>query len=320
MSTDLMSMDAATLARLQQMANDQDQDSSGPKVPIIKINYDPESKFDRGVWLIGQEKDKDGNITEEGRKIVGMVILDTKHRYNLYNQKNKDENCCSPMFDRGEEVRGNKHGYVCGKTCPKRDKEVYQQNACKAQIVVFGMALTEDNEAIFARIFVQGATYMPFTEYLDAARQYSVGGRIYKLPTYAFTTMLSSEKRKNEGTTYFAGVFQRGPIFDMEQIEKFAGQLDKCAEVIGELNAAMKKGKETKTVESSAPSRSEVASGVGASFIDVTPHSREMSMSGMDDVPFEKPSSPRAEVKATPASSGLDFNIEDAISRALGSL
>lgn len=116
--------------------------SGGVRVPIIRINYDPESKIERVAWIIGQEKDNSGNIINEGKRVKGFVILEVKRRYNLYDQLNNDNNCCSPMFDYGEEVRGNKHGYVCGKTCPRRDKETFGAATCKAQYVPFGMAIT----------------------------------------------------------------------------------------------------------------------------------------------------------------------------------
>ncbi len=320
MSTDLMTMDAASLAKLQTMANEQEHGSGGVRVPIIRINYDPESKIERGAWIIGQEKDNSGNIINEGKRVKGFVILEVKRRYNLYDQLNNDNNCCSPMFDYGEEVRGNKHGYVCGKTCPRRDKETFGAATCKAQYVPFGMAITDDNEAIFARAFIQGASYMPFQEYLDTAKVFVAEGKSWKLPTYAFMTLLSSKKESNKGTTYFVGQFTRGTLFSMEQIEKFASQLDQTLDVIRDLNNAMKKGKEVKTVESVTSSSRSSIGDYGA--IDVTPHARTMStidpMPGGSDVPFDA-APKRAEVKAATAAEGLDFDIESAISKALGS-
>lgn len=321
MSTDLVAMNVAELAKLQSMAKEQELDGGGPRIPIIKINYDHESKFERGDWLIGQEKDKDGNITNEGRRVTEFVVIDVFNRYNLFNQKNKEENCCSPLHNRGDKVRGNKHGYVCGKTCPKRDKATLGQNACKAQLVPFGLAITEDGEAINARFFVQGDTYMPFSEYLEKARNYEAEGRQWTLPTYAFSTKLSSEKKKNEGTTYFVGKFERGNIFNMGQIEKFAAQIAKIQDVVDELNEGLKKGKDGSTSESTpafspSPAPTAATPTFGDGVIDVTPHSKSMSTS-MDDMPTSF-SAPKVEVKATAADASLDFNIEDAISKALG--
>jgi len=285
MSSEIAVMNASDLARLQGLANEQHLDNSGPRVPILKINHDPESKHHRGTWLLGQEKDKDGNITNEGRKVVGFITFDILRRFNHFNQTNKEENCCSKMHVQGEVVRGNKHGYVCGPTCPFREKT--RKPNCKAQLVPFGMAVTEDNELVFSRIFVQGDSYMPFSEGMDEARLYKADGKQWKLPTYAFMLKLSSEKKVNGGTTYYAGRFERGALFNMEQIEKFTTQLNKTADVVAELNAAWEKFGKPKD-GASAPVRETVASASPAymeTVIDVTPHAKTMTT--MDAAPFD---------------------------------
>ena len=300
------------LQKLSAMAQEQNTSgSNGPKIPIVKINYDAESKYKPGEWVVGQEKDKDGNISNEGKRVKGFVVFTVKRRYNLYSTTSKDENCCSPLFDFGDEPRGIKHGYVCGKTCPFRDKETRGGNVCKAQLVPFGMAITDDNEAIFARIYVQGKSYMPFSEMIEKGCTIFSDGREYKLPTYAFMTMLSSVREKNGATTYYVGQFSRGNVFSMEQIEKFAAQLPKTDDLIKDLNDLLKKeDKKTGKVDSIS---STITAGSG--IIDVTPHARTMT-SVDDDIPVISSS----KVKAAPAGDAMDFNIEDAIASALSGI
>lgn len=298
------------LQKLSAMAQEQNTSSSGPKIPIVKINYDVESKYKPGEWVVGQEKDKDGNISNEGKHVKGFVVFAVKRRYNLYSTTNKDENCCSPFFDFGDEVRGVKHGYVCGKTCPFRDKEVRGNNVCKAQLVPFGMAITDENEAIFSRIYVQGKSYMPFSELIEKGCTVFSDGREFKLPTYAFMTMLSSVREKNGATTYYVGQFSRGNIFNMDQIEKFAGQLSKTEDVIKELNDMLKRDDKKTEKVSSISSTLKAGSGV----IDVTPHARTMT-SVDDEIPVTS-----SKVKAAPAGTAMDFDIESAISQALSGI
>ncbi len=78
MTKELTTMDEATLAKYASMAAP--EDSAPIKIPVLKINYDTESKTGRGVWVIGQTKDADGNIVDEGHVTKGLIILAVRKR------------------------------------------------------------------------------------------------------------------------------------------------------------------------------------------------------------------------------------------------
>lgn len=236
---------------LEKMAGMVKQKDEGNKVPILKINYDDESKYEKGAWVVGQEKDNDGNITNEGSLVKGLVILIVMNRYNYYNQTDSSKNCSSTYHEPFAVVRGFKHGYVCGKTCPYRAEDAAPR--CKAQKVVFGVAFTEDKKAIDCISYIQGDSYMPFNDYMESMVKVKTKDGLYKFPPFAFMTALGSEKKKNKGTVYWAGTFTRGSVFNVGQTEAFSKKADQVLEYLERLKDAPKK---TASAAGTMPARS----------------------------------------------------------------
>ncbi len=187
------------------------EDSGGDldQLPILKINYDGESKFKVGSWVVGQKKDKDGNITDHGIQACKMIILSIRRRYSYYNQLDTTKNCSSTIYTDGDQVVGNKYGHSCQSgDCPHRDIKVLPR--CKAQWVLFGMAITEDAKLIDCMAYIQGSSYMPFSEFKkDKLLKIKLDdGGYMEVPPFAQIVNLETERQKNGGSTYFVVNFK----------------------------------------------------------------------------------------------------------------
>lgn len=234
--------DAGILAQLSGMANREDKGSSNfESIPILKIQTDEDSKIERGKWVLSQKKDKDGKIVDEGIEVIGMVIQVVRNRFSYYNQKQK-VSCQSPVFlrfnDPNFEVRGSKFGNVCGKTCSYRDAGLNPR--CQAQKTVYGKALTVTGEFRDCVAYIKGSGYMPLDEYINEAFTVNVNGARTEIPPFSFVTMLSSEKKKNEGNTYWVPGFTRSPqMLDMKSITTFSESRNAIYKCIEASNAYM---------------------------------------------------------------------------------
>ena len=318
---ELAVMDEAMLDALAGMADKDDAGGDVKQVPVLKINYDADADHPRGAWVVGQQKDQDGNITEQGQLVKGLVILMVRNRFSYYDQKNTKNNCNSPFFRNGEQVHGSNYGYVCGKSCPYREEG--RQPRCKAQKVVFGLAVTAKGKMVECIGYMGGASYMPAADYIDQIKKVKVKGGWQPLPLYTYLALLGSEKKKNAGTTYFEARFKQGPVFKMDQIKAFKEKRDEAAEYIGRINAmviaqtpAGTSGAGTEGMATMAPDSLKVED---ADVVDATPEE--------DDIPFEMPtfdeaitedgaSDVGAETDA-PADADIDFDIDAAIKNAL---
>jgi len=307
--TELAVMDEAQAAALAGMV-DRD-DTTGASIPILKINYvstEEGSKFPKGTWLIGQQKDSEGNITDQGKEVKGLVILAVRNRFSYYNKKNTASNCSSPFHTQGEPVKGNKYHNACGSTCPYRAKDLNPR--CKAQKVVFGVAITADGEALDCMAYIQGQSYVPFTDYYKTLTKRRVKAGFADIPPFCHLTLLASEKQKYDATVYFSGVFTQGPMFTMEQIKGFEVRRDAAKGMIDRLNQMYGEPRNgsARADEGGAPlsDRPPISDDVAAGAIDVTPPAKAA------------PVAPAPVAPATPASAeDSEFDIEAAINAAL---
>jgi hypothetical protein len=207
-----------------QLAKNSDDVSPG-RAPILKIQYDEESKYPKGCWVVGQLKDQAGKIIDQGKKVTSLVVLKVRNLYSYWDQEDTSKNCKSPIHKDMEKVKGNNYKYQCGNTCPfKAEKK------CKAMKVVFGVAITENNETIDCVSYMKGVNYMPFSTYLKEATSLEVNGKTYMIPVYSFITGLDSEKGTNGSVKYYTAVFKRVQVMKTAATDKLkakAEQLEK---------------------------------------------------------------------------------------------
>ena len=252
MANDMVLQDAAMLKLLTGMA---DKDDGGGQVqgpPTLKINYDPDSVHPRGVWVVGQKKNSDGEIEDEGKIAKGMVILLARNRWSYYNQKDTKKNCNSPFYLRNDLVRGNNYGHVCGKTCPMRDENANPR--CKCQIVLFGKAITEQGEFIDCISYQGGASYMPVQKFIDKLGRIKTKGGYTDIPLFSKLVLLDSKKERNEGTTYFVSDLKEGPLFkDREQVVGFHEAREEVYQYVERSNNAKAEAKNETQVGTGAP-------------------------------------------------------------------
>jgi len=235
--TELVRMDEATLAILGEMV-DKD-DTTGISIPIAKINYvsvDEGSHYPKGTWVVGQQKDTDGIITEQGKAINALVTLAVRNRFSFYDRKDTSRNCSSCLHKAGDSVRGNKYGNICGSGCQYRAKDLTAR--CKAQKVILGVAYTHEGEGIDCMSYIQGANYVPFTDYYKKLTKAQAKGGPRDIPPFSHPTILGTEKQKFDSTVYYVATFTQGPLFDMDKIEAFRVRRDGAKQIINALNAA----------------------------------------------------------------------------------
>lgn len=240
--------DAALLAKLGAMVNKDDGGGEAAQIPVMKINYDPDSAYDRGLWVVGQQKDQDGNIIDEGKLVKGFVFFVSRHRYSFYDPNGNAKPCNSPFFIQkpGVKVRGSEYKNICGKTCPYREEG--RNPRCKAQMVYFGMALTEDKKFVECISYQGGASYMNasnYAKYITSLKAKAPTGGYMDLPPFYFLTMLNTKKEKNQGTTYFVSQFKLGPNFENgEQLDLFAEKREGVYAYIDSINSLVEEGSE----------------------------------------------------------------------------
>jgi len=99
--TGIESLTAEELAELRGLAKPEHntQGESGP--PVLKINYDEESVFGTGVWVLGQKKGDGDMVTEHGQKVDRIIILTTRLQYSYYNKDNPQESFSTQMYEWG---------------------------------------------------------------------------------------------------------------------------------------------------------------------------------------------------------------------------
>lgn len=205
-------------------------------LPVLKINYDSDSTYPQGTWVLGQRK-KDDAIIEEGVKVKGLVVLAVRNRYAYYVEDDTTKNCNSPLHMQGDTVFGSNYKQKCGKTCSYRAEGIDPR--CQAQKVVFGLALTEDDKLVECVAYLKGSGYMPFAEYIEEMVKVKQGSKFITVPTFTFITLLSSKKAKKGTVTYWIPEFTRGPSFTIAQIKSFEEKRRFAQEYIESLNASI---------------------------------------------------------------------------------
>jgi hypothetical protein len=307
--TALATLAEADLAALATMAKEASDVGGQQSLPVLKFNYADESAYPKGCWVVGQKYDSDnGVILDEGHQVKALVVLAVKNGYNLYVETDRSKNCYSAIHNQNETVYGANYGYQCGRTCPHREQGVDPR--CKAQKVVYGIAITEGGEMIDCVAYMKGTNYMPFVEYIEKAIKVKNGAKYIEIPTYAFTTLISSEKVKK----YYVGKYQRGTVFNMDQIKKFKEKREAVEEYIASANIpVIEKANKARGIK-------EASAGVEAARVRSdapVPHVGEAPppWEGAIEVEAEP-----VEPSVAAAVSSDDDDIEDIISKAISDL
>lgn len=230
--------EAEILRQLSGLVRKEDSGGEFDQLPLLKINYDNESEFKVGSWVVGQKKDKDDNITDQGVQAVKMIILSIRRRYSFYNQLDTTKNCSSTIYTDGDTVVGNKYGYNCQSgDCPHRDPKILPR--CKAQWVIFGMAITSDAKLIDCMGYIQGSSYMPFSEFKrDKLLKIKLDDGGYQvLPPFAQIVNLGTERQKNGASTYYTVDFKIDRLLSgADELNVCLGRRDMFDELIRLLN------------------------------------------------------------------------------------
>ena len=209
----------------------QDNDAPQKKLPILKINYDADSKYPTGAWVVGQTK-KDDKIVEEGILVDKFVILKIRNQYNLYDDEDATKNCYSPIHKKFDVVQGSKYKVNCGKTCQ------YKINGdCKASKVVFGIAITPEGVKHDCVTYFRGVNYMPFEEYTAEVTkvEIDVGGKksIVNVPIYSIVNKLESKSDKKGTIKFFHAILTRLQILKREAVDKLKEQAEQLEADLG---------------------------------------------------------------------------------------
>lgn len=202
----------------------QDNEAPQKKLPVLKINYDADSKYPTGAWVVGQTK-KDDKIVEEGILVDKFVILKIRNQYNLYDDENANNNCYSPIHKKFDKVTGSKYKVQCGKTCQ------YKVNGdCKSAKVVFGVAITPDGVKHDCITYFRGVNYMPFEEYIADVTKMEIekDGKktIVNIPIYSIVHKLDSTSDKKGTIKFFHSILTRLQILKREAVDKLKEQAD----------------------------------------------------------------------------------------------
>lgn len=188
--------------------------NDGQSIPQLRINQnDMDCKHGLGAWVVGMSKNKDGNIAEHGQKVVEFIILAVRYNFSYYVQNDKTKNCGSALFSNfREEVYGTNYGFLCGKTCPYRAEGLNPK--CGAQIVIFGVAITESGERIKCIHYAKRSGYKAFSDILSDRSFFSVNTATgtQALESYMLSIFLGQERKKSGGVNYFVPVLTKGRL------------------------------------------------------------------------------------------------------------
>ncbi len=289
------------LAEYEQYAKDDGVATDAERMPILKINYVPmvytpedamevQRQFELkkgieptgklptnykdtgnytiplGAYVVGQRKDKEERVIDQGEEVKSMVIFKIRNQYNYYDQKETKNNCHSIVHEDFKKVVGNNYGYECGANCPYRAKE--RTPHCQATKIVFVTAITVSGKAVDAVMYIKGANFMPFLEYTKAAVMAEINGVQRKAPVFSFITNLLPPKAEvNGAVTYYIAQYERGKPFSPEIIKGFHQKALDVENVITQMNSKLAERSEAIT-ENNAKSAIPVAD---AEVPDLTP-------------------------------------------------
>lgn len=194
----------------------QNANSSGDRIPVLKINYcdtpDTEGKeIKKGNFVYDQSSatvevevtDEDGDVTKEERmenlgtdlgKSIQVTALAYRQQYNYYNNDDNKLNCRSQVFGAGEVPVGSNLKHECrGGKCPRRKEGIDKKDKCSCQFIVYVLVKVGE-ETKPAMMYIKGASYFPFNDYLKAAGP---------IPLYFAPTKMKTSVEKQGAVTYY---------------------------------------------------------------------------------------------------------------------
>ena len=329
-----VAMDEAMLAKLAGMANADDAGAELPKIPVLKINYSNESKIaSPGDWVVGQIKDKDGKIEDQGQRVKAFVPILMRYRYSLYVQGDTGQNCSSQFVTQmgrnsQEVIMGDNYGNVCNSgTCPKRNKEL--RDWCKANIVLFGTAITESNQAVDCVVYFKGSAYVPIDDYIKSIKSVKNpnGAGRQQIPLFSYLTLLSSEFKPNGAEGYYLPILTKGTMLDDKHWPDMVKKREDMLEYISAMNKSQQArimGKQAESggggdgpypVSGEGQSLQEAVPDAEVGVVDTSYH--EVPEEGVNDdaIPFNMGQSSETEEVAQDEVDDID--IDSAIMQAL---
>lgn len=203
----------------------QTDNSRADRIPVLRINYTdtPEESgrtIPKGNFVYNQSSktvdvevtDEDGDTSTEPRmidlgvdlgKTPKITILVSKQQYSYYNDDAKLR-CNSQVFGGGETPVGTTLKHECRSgDCPRRKEGVDKKEKCTCQHVVVCL-VDVDGEQKPALMYVKGASFMPFSDYLKAANTAASGK---PFPLFLAPTKLKNSQEKQGSVTYFVTSF-----------------------------------------------------------------------------------------------------------------
>lgn len=194
----------------------QDANSSGDRIPVLKINYcdtpDVEGKeIKKGNFVYDQSSatteievtDEDDDVTKEERmenlgvdlgKSIQATVLAYRQQYNYYNNDDNKLNCRSQVFGMGEVPVGSNLKQECrGGKCPRRKEGIDKKEKCSCQFIVY-LLVKVGEETKPAMMYIKGASYFPFNDYLKAAGP---------IPLFFAPTKMKTAVEKQGAVTYY---------------------------------------------------------------------------------------------------------------------
>lgn len=328
-ATNPVTIDNALAEQLAALVNPSDTGSlKGPNIPKLKINTRDHIGIPMGAWVVGQQIDQEGNVSEPGKQVKGLIILAVRLQYSHYNHARRDQNCSSVLFIEGQRgITGLKHKHICASkndgvfTCPYRDQA--RNPRCRQQFVVYGVAITTDNKQMDCVAYVKGSSYMAFNNYLSELVKVKTQNGYMEVPPFAFVTMLGAEVENKNGNSYYVSRFKRGQMMKGDALPHFVKKREEVYSFIERQNQALLNepnenggnGRPVTQAQSAPPALTAPAAIVEDD----------------DEIPFDfTPSTPPATAsarktaitppaKAAPVATGdADFDIDAAISAVIG--
>lgn len=235
----LVTMDQALLATLTVMVKPEDVAGVEQGPAVLKINYDEESVHGTGVWVLGQKKDKDGHITEQGAVINSLIILTTRLQHSYYDEKNPKNSFSSMLFEWGGKAP-DKAAFDARLTAMGKPDEG------RFRVVCFGMAVLPDGKTVECVSYMAGTTYPNFKAHYDAITRQKINGQWCDLPPFVCVThLLPPDREKNGSRVYFIGKFEKGPFLQRDMIVLCGEKREEVYEYIDKLNANPDLGKQS---------------------------------------------------------------------------
>ncbi len=203
------SFDAETLSRLNGMVRQTEIPvQAGPDV--LKVNYDSDSDYECGTWVIGQKKDDSGAISEQGQPVNKVIILTTRWRYSYYDDKNKKA-YNTQMFETGTVPRDKAE---FDRKIASLGAKYGQRQLCVFALAIVGGAMKE------CVIYIKGVSRGTFEPYFKELVTFNTGSGTTLIPPFCFVTeLLPSEKKKNGSITYWVPNFKKGAQVPVEQFD-----------------------------------------------------------------------------------------------------